>query len=323
MGHLLNLNPRSSTGGYFLHPPTAQLQGALGGAAGSAGGDDAGRYPRRSSRGRNHKRDDLYVPLDSDDEQEGGGVREGGGAREERRGPGRPRKPGAGGAAGGGPMLWQNQAAATPPTARMLGPNPVSEILSPFAQFLLDHHPEGGGQAAGGAAPGGPGSDAVDYAALDDFISSLNFSNDELLGGPEQAAPAPTAIPPPPAAPAAAAAPTPPQADYAGAAAATAKVAAVPAGMPAGTVPVAALQPALRLDPGALPAEPSSPVVVRKDERPHPALSPGILLDPAACRPLETPTLAGLLAGGHDRKTPGASPPLGALMSPTLLGLHF
>jgi len=67
-----------------------------------------------------------------------------------------------------------------------IGLSPV--VFSPFAMFLME---QGGSQpnplpgvlpAPGSSSPAVGGEDGLDYAALDEFISGLNFTNDALLG---------------------------------------------------------------------------------------------------------------------------------------------
>lgn len=171
--------------------------------------------PRRSARTRNAKRDELFVPLDSDEGEASEDNSAGGnGGRPHhvpptsgdeypevhhqsiltKRGPGRPRKDG--GRPGG-----QELPRGTPPAFLLSLPNTISppNVLSPFAQFMLDQgdptHASGRARtmpcslAVGAISPQVPISDLLDFTALEDFISGLNFSNDALLTSPTGALP--------------------------------------------------------------------------------------------------------------------------------------
>ncbi len=370
-------DPRASS--YFIQPFPEQdpLQASLrmGPApfmpgtmpyGGGGGGGSAQRYPRRSSRGRNMKRDELYLTLDSEEDgdemdedddgfEEGGDQRWGGGGAGMppgvRRGPGRPRKHplphplhSQFSRRGGTPMAPSPLGGLFMPPAGAPVLHP-SDVLSPFAQFLLDQDVDADPNA-GGTDTGAIATDGVDFGALDDFISGLNFTNDALLlGSPGTLAvlQVAKALSPPgtrPPGPMSAAAPGPlpaarkllPEAQ-----AVPAVAPPLPPAPPAGAPlqaddrtympPPPPLPAAVAAPSGAGPSAPAG-LVAPSSVAPPPPLQ--ILeLDLAACKPLETPTLAGMLslAGPRKASTPGTSPGTdllkGPLLSPTLLALNF
>jgi hypothetical protein len=453
-GHVLSrLNNNSSFATATTTTQGYQYHNNISSGTNNGGGGTSHRYPRRSSRARNAKRDDVYLTLDSDEEEgdidreddvdhddrcreDGNGGGGGGGHRvwasstEWKRGPGRPRKtvdananaiqqhyphhqqqqqqnhqnqqqqqqfspnlmllhpvhqrlqnrmtppsispagvPGAGGGGNGSLAFFSPQ---------------LGDVLSPFAQFLFEHSPDGhppvssdgvagvlqGGQALSAeltrntaiagtisgandpaaAAAAGEGADAttdVDYAALDEFISGLNFTNDAVLGSPSAMAML--------AGVKAAAAAAMTEAEVAAAVAAagitnaTAGVtaAAVPAGMIPTTEAGGAIHytnaPAVPHTATTGPTPPTttttttaaanhhdhritydqpfssaSPPPQQQQNPPHAVLP---ILDLAICKPLETPTVAGMLSLGLSKKSP--TPMTSPLLSPTLLALNF
>jgi len=395
----------------------------LNAGAGKNGGGSGHRYPRRSSRARNTKRDDMYLTLDSDDEGTNrednvhddedrfnkdincGGV---GGGRvwtraDMRRGPGRPRKiyndpsnahhyqhkyqqeqqqhqfsPNLGLLH---PVHQRLQHKITPPEISPAGVSgagtgasggsfafispTLGDVLSPFAQFLFEHSPEGNppigiadvaGAAVAGAATVGDGGggdeilqevqgtsaelprntaiagngttdavataaaadnadvDAVDYAALDEFISGLNFTNDAVIGSPSAMATLAGVKP---------------------AAAVAGNTAVVLPGMiptdeagrtinyTALNTNTARLQPETNGD-AAIEASPlpTAPHHLDPQNHHHHHASAQLpILDLAICKPLETPTVAGMLSLGLSKKSP--TPIASPLLSPTLLALNF
>lgn len=218
-GRLLH-PPDPRTSSYFIQPSSGQVQvlpqygspqyqqyqyqyprqAGEGSSLGPGGGSRPERYPRRSSRGRNVKRDELYLTLDSEDDEEGqergdeDGEEESGwggpGSKPNdpgnKRGPGRPRKQPQ-----DNDHLNQNIAAhmqqqgalpesqrtaripaqlgrTSPTTSPPLGPigpmlhPPIGDVLSPFAQFLFEQQSHEKNAPAGTAgAPGDPAAPAV------------------------------------------------------------------------------------------------------------------------------------------------------------------
>ncbi|KAL4526287.1 hypothetical protein Ndes2526B_g00908 [Nannochloris sp. 'desiccata'] len=376
-----------------------------GGSGGDGGGGVTHRYPRRSSRARNTKRDDVYLTLDSDDDRDDterddednedhtgnrGWMR-----ADMRRGPGRPRKMNNDSSNAQHyqdtyqqqeqqqfspnlmllhPVHQRLQHRTTPPSISPPGvasagtgapggsmaffsPN-LGDVLSPFAQFLFEHSPDGNppvgiaaaagvvdvavnGGAGGGilqgvqgtsidlprntavagtiagndtttaaAAAGNADADAVDYAALDEFISGLNFTNDAVLGSPSAMAMLAGA--------------------KAAAAAAGTTVVVLPGMIPTGDsggainytasdINNASLQPETggAAATGAAPL-PTAPAHHLDPQNPAAQLA---ILDLAICKPLETPTVAGMLSLGLSKKSP--TPITSPLLSPTLLALNF
>jgi hypothetical protein len=389
--------------------------------AGGTGGGSGHRYPRRSSRARNTKRDDMYLTLDSDEEGDdcddterddednedkfrGDSNRGRGGGRvwtraDMRRGPGRPRKinndpsntqhdqhtyqreqqqqqqhqisPNVGLLH---PVRQRLQHKMTPSSISLAGvagtgapdgsleffsPN-LGGVLSPFAQFLFEHSPDGNppvgidtaeGTGAAAAAVGGGGGffqgvqgtsaelprnaaiagndatavegasnaevDAVDYAALDEFISGLNFTNDAVLGSPS--AMAMLAGVKAAAAAAAAAAGT----------AAVVLPGMIPTDEAGGTINSTALNTdtaSLQPETNGAAATAAAPLpnvpAHHLDPQNHNHASAQLpILDLAICKPLETPTVAGMLSLGLSKKSP--TPIASPLLSPTLLALNF
>lgn len=307
------IDPRSSK--YFIQPPVGE-------ADRDAGRGPQGRYPRRSCRGRNQKRDELYVPLDSDREEDDEGEVDaeedhdglqgvGSEAAAAKRGPGRPRK---------NSSSHQKQCmAATTPVGRLLPLSGASPgAYSPFSLFLLDH------QDQSGVKGHDDGPDVVDYAALDEFIAGLNFTNDTLLGSPvlraaqgqthAQGGPDLTTV----QADAAEAQP-PPGMVPTHAVSLPMALASTSAEMPAELAPAACdVGPSTSAGPppAAMPALPGAGVPE------HPAPLAPIM----GCKLLETPSLAGMLSldPGNIKATPLVSPSLDPLLlSPTLLALNF
>ena len=225
--------PPSSHASYFMQPPAGkQTYGhhhqyddqkhqqyyhyAAGAGQTAAAGRD--RYPRRSSRGRNAKRDDLYLTLDSQEEEDtdddamvdasagaaaAAAATGGGNPNDPRRGPGRPRK-----------QPQQQPDLPPPPSSRdarlhlqiplVPQPNrhrgtpsstppafllpPAGDILSPFAQFLFDQSGEEPAAAADGGGGGGGGGVGAPAAAAAAAVSAVGdvvdyVALDEFIAG--------------------------------------------------------------------------------------------------------------------------------------------
>jgi hypothetical protein len=415
-------NPSSC---YYQNNSNTYAAAGKGGGSGGGGVTATHRYPRRSSRARNTKRDDMYLTLDSDDDadndndndsdsdherddndtQERYGEDGGGGDRQlwtrgdMRRGPGRPRKRDEGSSMHHSKQQQQQFS----PNLMLLHPvqqqrshhqrmTPLSispagvaagngsslgffspqlgDVMSPFAQFLFEHSPDNQppvgipGAAAGGNGGGGGGNgelnrnaavagtisaviaggggdpasaaaaagnaevgDVVDYAALDEFISGLNFTNDAVLGSPsalEMLAGAKVAA-------AAVAATTEAEVAAAVAAAGVVGTTGTTASIvPLGMIPTSEAEGVIAYNTSLQPEtaggsaaphqlDPSSSAAAAAASQPSQAQLP--ILDLAICKPLETPTVAGMLSLGLSKKSP--TPITSPLLSPTLLALNF
>lgn len=76
----------------------------------------------------------------------------------------------------------------TPSTNLLSIPGRTPDILSPFALFLMDQHLNTTRTPTAQHHKRTPESgEPIDYASLDDFISSLNFANDTFVAGSPQA----------------------------------------------------------------------------------------------------------------------------------------